>query len=74
MNFWRHLQDHRFGGTQFDSCSYVYFHGPYEQTWVNGELPYTQGKIVAIDDSTDLGTMTVQASILVQSPCGSDIL
>ena len=40
------------------------FHGPYEQTWVNGELPYTQGKILSVDDSTDLGTMTVQASPL----------
>ena len=57
-----HLQDYRFGGAKFDGCSNIDFHGPYEQTYVDMELPYTQGKILAIDDSSNPGTMTVQAS------------
>ena len=59
------VQDHRFGGIAIDGCSNLNFHGPYEQTWLNAELPYTQGKILAIDDSANPGTMTVQASRLV---------
>ena len=57
-----HLQDYRFGGVKFDMCSNINFHGPYEQTYVNKELPYTQGKILAADDSSNPGIMTVQAS------------
>ena len=57
-----HLQDYRFGGVKMDGCSNIELHGPYEQTYINKELPYTQGKILAADVSDNPGTMTVQAS------------
>lgn len=45
-----------------ESCSNLDFHGPYEQTWTNDELPYAQGKILAVDESSDPPMMTVKVS------------
>ena len=59
------LQDHRFGGVKIDTCSNIHFHGPYEQTWTNDKLPFTQGKILAMDTSSDPAMATVQASLSV---------
>ena len=43
-----------------ERCNNLDFHGPYEQTYINEQLPFTQGKILALDDSKEPYMATVQ--------------
>ena len=53
-------QDVRFGGVWIERCSNLDFHGPYEQTYTNEELPFTQGRILTLDDTKEPYMATVQ--------------
>ena len=57
---WSIAQDHRFGGTWLERCSNVDLHGPYEQTWTAGELDFTQGTILTMDNTSTPHIATVQ--------------
>ena len=54
------MQDVRIGGVWLERCSNLDFHGPYEQTYTNEELPFTQGRILKLDDTKEPYMATVQ--------------
>ena len=54
------VQDVRIGGVWLERCSNLDFHGPYEQTYTNEELPFTQGRILTLDDTKEPYMATVQ--------------
>jgi hypothetical protein len=41
------------------NCSNVDMHGPFEQTWINDQLDFTQGRIVGVDEDNLLYTVEV---------------
>lgn len=56
---WLAVQDYRQSGMALVNCSNVDLHGPYEQTWTNDQLDFTQGTIIGVDSKNLVYTVEV---------------
>lgn len=58
------LQNYQFGGMVLENCTNVDLHGPYEQTYTNGQLDFAQGKIVEVNEDELTYTVEVRSRLV----------